>query len=582
MSMIIRHSLLAASFALFLGAEDIVEKQISLHFEEITVPFGQKQEKIQTTKKVSLDGESQDIAFSLLMKTGDSDNNETYGLLKDYNDNAIKLKDGSPYICNGTNGGVGSGLDHTSILHKNNHIYMISQFECSIGAFYMLELEQNSSDGTLEKKKDTLRYISQKSEFGGYEHCAGMTTPWESHLSSEESEPDAKAIERGAKDKNFDETLLFWNGERDLTNPYYYGWTPEVQIDAQGEPLYLKHFSMGRFSHEVAYVMPDQKSVYMSDDGTNSGLFLFIADKQQDLSSGRLFAAKFIQLSQEKGGQFGLEWIDLGHATNAEIRSFVAQKPNFSDIFDSEEFSLQNGCSKDFVAVNTSFGPECLKLKKGMEKIASRLETRRYAALKGATTELRKQEGIAYNPEENRLYIASTIISEGMEDNKKFDQNNDSFDRGGHNHVRLPYNKCGAIYSLDLDSSAYGSSYIASNFNSILVGVPKEYKSGQYKGNNCDVESISSPDNIEYIPKSGNLIIGEDSDYHINNVVWVYNLKSDKLTRIMSMPLGAEATSTHWERINNYSYLTVVVQHPQTEDKESFVGYLGPIKMSSK
>lgn len=34
--------------------------------------------------------------------------------------------------------------------------------------------------------------------------------------------------------------------------------------------------------------MPDNKTVYITDDGTNVGFFKFVADKPKDLSSGGL------------------------------------------------------------------------------------------------------------------------------------------------------------------------------------------------------------------------------------------------------------------------------------------------------
>ena len=37
--------------------------------------------------------------------------------------------------------------------------------------------------------------------------------------------------------------------------------------------------------------MPDRRTVYMTDDGTNTGLWKFIADRKNDLSSGGSFTA---------------------------------------------------------------------------------------------------------------------------------------------------------------------------------------------------------------------------------------------------------------------------------------------------
>ena len=47
-----------------------------------------------------------------------------------------------------------------------------------------------------------------------------------------------------------------------------------------------QHYAMGRKSNEMGVVMPDQRTVYMSDDGTNTAQYKFIADQKADLSSG--------------------------------------------------------------------------------------------------------------------------------------------------------------------------------------------------------------------------------------------------------------------------------------------------------
>jgi secreted PhoX family phosphatase len=51
--------------------------------------------------------------------------------------------------------------------------------------------------------------------------------------------------------------------------------------------------------------------------------------------------------------------------------------------------------------------------KAGMEKIASRLEARRYAAMMGATTEFRKEEGITFDPDTKRIYVAMSEVNSG-------------------------------------------------------------------------------------------------------------------------------------------------------------------------
>jgi hypothetical protein len=56
-----------------------------------------------------------------------------------------------------------------------------------------------------------------------------------------------------------------------------------------------KHYSMGRLAIELPYTMPDKQTVYITDDGDNVMLGLYVASKPGDMSCGSLYAAKFIQ-----------------------------------------------------------------------------------------------------------------------------------------------------------------------------------------------------------------------------------------------------------------------------------------------
>jgi len=295
---------------------------------------------------------------------------------------------------------------------------------------------------------------------------------------------------------------------------------------------------------------------------------MFKADKAEDLSKGRLYAAKLTQTSTSAAGAFTVEWIDLGHSDDETIRQALKSRPKFSDFF--EVAKPQDGrCKKGFTSINTSVGHECLRLKPNVdESIVSRLETRRFAALKGATTELRKEEGITYDPVHHKLYIAMSEINKGMLDNSKYDF-------GGNNHIRLKQNNCGAIYELSLDEQN-----IATNMQTVLEGemIPKDAS-----GNRCHPDKISNPDNITLLTGTSIIFIGEDSSHHTNNLIWAYDLKSKQLTRLISAPLGAEMTSLFWYgNINGWGYLTAVTQHPSktsTHKGESSIGVLGPIRL---
>ncbi len=545
---------------------EVIHSALTISPTGVAVPLKKDaKKKIATTSALSIDGKKYNVSYNQVVKTGYEDNGEVFGAVKDVNGNQVKFADGSLYICNGTNNGEGSGLDFSSIIQKDKKLFLVSQFECSIGAMYMLELQQEKN-GLITPKKNTLKYIPE-GEYGGWTHCAGSITPWNTHLGSEEYETDARRIELKGNDSDpyFKELKYFWGDKFSSISPYYYGWITETNIETQ-TPTYVKHYSMGRLSHEMAYVMPDEKTVYMTDDGKNTGFYMFIADNKGDLSSGTLYAAKFHQTENFKGGSFDLTWVDLGHSSDAEMKDIVDSAPKFSDIFEASAPLCGSMCEEGFTSVNTSAGQECLKVKAGKEEIASRLETRRYAAIKGATTELNKEEGIDYDPIHNRLYVAITSIDKGMQDNS-------DYDFGGHNDIRLPQNPAGAVYAIDLNTdNTLGSDYIAKNFHAMIFGEPKDYAGTKYEGNKDNIDKISNPDNLTYISNTNTLIIAEDSHNHVNNMMWAYDVKTKKLTRVATLPVGAEATSTAFYRnIKGFSYLSLVTQHPK-DDKESAYG----------
>jgi len=587
------------------GTVPNVNEATKVSFTELSAPVTDEEKMaIRTSGSVTFNGKTHEIGFTKLMATADVNNNETFGLIKDYMDKPIAFTDGSPYICNGTNDGIGSGLDHSSILRANGRIFMVNQFECEVGAMYGMELEEK--DGSLAVKENSMQFISQKEGFGGWVHCAGMTTPWQSHLGSEEYEPNARSVEDDLDtntmltgNKYYDEvTKYYWKDENNANtqsdnNPYYYGWIPEVTVDAsQNTPAfnYTKHFSMGRAAWELAYVMPDERTAYLSDDGTNVGFYMYIADQEQNLSAGTLYAAKWIQTSDIGAGKADLMWVKLGHASDTEIKAIVASEPKFSDIFDTTD-EVNGTCLSGYTFVNTAMGKECLKVKTGQETAAAFLETRRYAAMKGATTEFRKEEGITFDPDHGVLFVAMSQVAKGMADTE--------------GDVQLSENKCGAVYGLNVNSAtqtAYDanqneidSDYVVQNMYGIVEGSRASYPEGSaYESYTCSVNGIANPDNVTYLAGENILAIGEDTGYHPNDFVWAYDVVSGNMVRILSTPYGSETTSPFWELdVKGKDYLTVVTQHPFGEisesdaeyglvgqatdaQKESFVGVVGP------
>jgi secreted PhoX family phosphatase len=378
------------------------------------------------------------------------------------------------------------------------------------------------------------------------------------------------------------------------TSVYRVGYPVEVSVVSgtglgdgafAANTVAAKHYSLGRLSYELAYVMPDGRTVYTGNDQTNGGMFRYVADTAGDLSGGALFAAKLTQAA-EKGApssRFAIEWISLGHAADAEIDAIINKGVKFSDLFDSADVT-DDACAAGFTAIDTEFGPECLKLKTSNDLglssdeiaiAASRLETARYAAMMGATSELRKMEGITFDPKRNKLYVAISDLAKGMAGASKLAGTNDD--------INLAANKCGAVMQLSV-----GADMATTDMDLLVAGGPFD-KSAAVNG--CAVNNISSPDNLTMGFNADTLLIAEDTDYHQNDVLWAHDLNSGALTRLLTTPYGSEVTSPfYYKNIDDsFDYLVTVVQHPYGESDEDLAqspddtrAYIGYVAIPAK
>lgn len=405
---------------------------------------------------------------------------------------------------------------------------------------------------------------------GGWIHCAASLTPWNTHLSSEEYEPDAK-VRQGAAPKaadsddgtDIDGFSRAWFGNASIANPYDYGLVPEVKVRKDGRTSVVKHRALGRFARELADVQPDGRTVYMGDDGAFTGLFLFVADEKGDLSEGTLYAGKWTQTSDLSGGAATLSWIRLGHADDEELQALVDGGIGFANIFD---VSNADPLDPTFRKVKTYTGTEWLRVKPGMEKAAAFLETRRYAALLGATTEFAKMEGISHNEADRKAYVVISRIEGGMLASATDPQDD----------VRLPRNDGGAIYELalapgrrDTGGERIRSRLVATTMTSIpellggwLGGVRDA------EGNRCLQDRVCGPDNVKFSEGMRTLFVGEDTSRRNNNYVWAFHVDARKLSRILSVPMYAEATGLQVvDDANGFSYVMSNFQHPAEQSQ---------------
>lgn len=568
----------------------------SAKFVSVPIPEIDGDQIVQKSSQLKIDNNEVEMKGNILISAGDT-KGDTYGAVVSLGGERIHtfgnksfLTKGAPYLSN--------NIDFTSLIQKNDRIYSISHSEDVPGNTFLLNISQNSETGELTV--DNVHVMDWTALKGVWSPCAGSVSPWNTHLGAEEYEPDSADIwdqsdfDTAYESDEWDEhvgaqlqyAMRFWNVYPDLPInkslwdhaqylsdaklsffPYAYGYTFEIALDDYGKYSMWKHYSMGRRSGELAIVLPDKKTTYLTDDGTNVYLSVYVADKKSDLTAGTLYCAKMTQVSDKNNGEFDIEWIDMGHATDEEIESEI-QSAKFEDMFSrlppvNDSYPIV--CPDDYTAISAfskSGGyPECLKLVNGAEKLASRLESRRYAAYLGCTTEFRKMEGATYNEDSGTIFLSIAEVGRGMEDRGKKGKPNDKYDLGSGNVITLPYNKCGCIYELSLNDN-----YFAKKMKAAVCG-SKTVNSTLDPDNYCDVNGISAPDNVASMQGYKAIIIAEDGSGHVNNALWKYNLEEKTLERLATVPTYAEISSPYfYPDINGFSYLTFSNRNEEYDD----------------
>ncbi len=454
---------------------------------------------------------------------------------------------------------------------KGNPVFAVVQFEYASkdrsgkdtwgrlpSPIAVLTLDQNPNTGELKLVK--YHNIDTSKVHGLWITCGASLSPWGTHLSSEEYEPDAHNLAAEDKGKFLDFSKALY-GDQNKANPYHYGHMPEVFVNPDGTGFVKKHYNLGRISHELIQMMPDERTALMGDDTTNGGLFMFVADKPRDLSSGNLYVAKVTQTSA-KGvgtGAFTTQWIHLGHATSSEIEAMANSfKPE--DIMSVKYKDPQDA---SYTKIYYNGKPNWVKLNsknKHAEKAAAFLETHRYAALKGASMAFTKMEGTTVNIKDKVAYSAMARVEKSMVDPVKY----------GDHGVHVAQNKSGAVYAHKLSGgqkSINNAMPINSEWVPVSMSVPPNLVgqdiTADELGNKSHPDKISCPDNLKFSEKMRTLFIGEDSGTHVNNFLWAYNVDTHELSRLLSTPAGAESTGLHAvDEVNGFTYIMSNFQHP--------------------
>ncbi|MEA2047898.1 MAG: DUF839 domain-containing protein [Campylobacterota bacterium] len=559
----------AISFSPVSISESDAEKRVMRISPKLTVSYDNNRSK------------TYDLSYKTLAKMGDTIGSGTLGLMTDIDGKAL-LKGGEQDISDGPDG--------NSLISVGDKHYLITHMEESPGILYKTEV--GIANG-LFQAMDT-KPVDLSAMGGTIINCASSKTAYGSHLGGEEDYAlnsiyaDSNspfyvecALDGTGSDVKgmkhyfciYVESMQGYFGDQDidknngyngdLFSPYNYGYIVEVEPLEDGTTNSTKHYVTGKYTPELAVMMPDAKTLYMSDDGTAKGLWKFVSDEKirsfKAEWEGTLFVAKAVQVSSENGGMFNLSWIELGHAKDSEIEAMIQSKMKLTDIFEISKPNEEGICMRG-KKIYEDGKSECLRLKKGQERAAAFLESRKFAAYKGATVEFRKEEGITYDVDKNVLYLSISEITKSMEDNFQGEE--------PVNDIRLESNVCGAVYALALDSH-----YSVTSMKALIVGEPLDVNETYANEWTCHPDNIANPDNITYIGHN-TLLISEDTKRHVNNMSWAYNTQTKKMTRIASLPIGAEVTGVDTAVIGDKGILLMNIQHPFKDTPKAADGSL--------
>jgi secreted PhoX family phosphatase len=409
------------------------------------------------------------------------------------------------------------------------------------GAGSVSKISLKRVDGKWQADLKQSKMMDLSSIDGGQVLCSGIVTPWGTPLLAEEYFYYNTAVWNHPRNHDADEKPGYAGGN-DITyikpknmtqylgkmaNPYRYGYMFEINnaASAEGEEL-VKHYVTGRLSHETAAIMPDMKTVYMSDDdsakyndkvyNTSSGgvLFKFVADIKGDLSAGTLYAAKLTQdgTSDPHKTGFNVDWVMLGKSNNAQVGSWIAEYDDVkvSDYVEGQSSYISNEDINNWAEGKTG------KDLNGDGSIGSYkddrpafLEARRAAAALGATNEWDKLEGVTSF--ENTVYVGASAFSWTMDktwgDPNWMTGKRDETDGGA---IALDKEDCGGVYVANT-----GADYNITRLEPHVIGKTVE-------GGKCDVERPAHPDNILAL-SGGILLVGEDAGKkkHPVDMLWM-------------------------------------------------------------
>lgn len=319
-------------------------------------------------------------------------------------------------------------------------------------------------------------------------------------------------------------------------NRYRYGHLVEIRNPTSDDWAPVKHHAFGRVAAEVGNVMPDEKTVYITSDGTNKGFYKFIADRPipsyddpMDIR-GTLSVAKVTNDVSGSPAEADLEltWLELGSASNAEVESWIAEYDGITQVdylethaetdwredLDAALREADKGVAKhgnqDYITDEEivewaeqyeRHGPDSVD--ENLRKVPF-LETRAAAKEIGATVEFRKAEGIDHVDDArpgDYVYLGLAELNSGMAD--------------GQGDIQLERVDGGIVYRAEIEPD-----YNLAKLEPVVVGSDATDTTAVANDRPLNV------DNVLALP-DGRVLLCEDADKlgrsYPNDCLWVYD-----------------------------------------------------------
>ncbi|MXR50212.1 DUF839 domain-containing protein [Halovenus sp. WSH3] len=313
-------------------------------------------------------------------------------------------------------------------------------------------------------------------------------------------------------------------------NPYRYGYHVDIREPTADPPQPVKYYVMGRSAWESPNILPDERTVYGSPDGDSKGIYKFVADEPIPSYDdpmeieGTLYVSK-VTNSEASSGQspakvpLEVEWLELGHASNGEVESWIAEYDGITQVeyleshvdgwSEGDEVTaevlkqadlevIENG-NQDYISDEEIVewarqyeqnGPD------GVDEELRRvpfLETRAAAKEIGASVEFNKAEGIDSKDDAepgDYMYLGISEFNDDLD--------NQGLTDGG--DIALDRVDGGVVYRAELDSE-----YNISTLEPVIVGPDFTEEQAMEDVDN----SLRNVDNV-YTMRDGRVLCCED------------------------------------------------------------------------